>query len=101
MFVTTNCLLQQFLDLVIDVLGGEAEFLVEDFVRSREADGVETPYSAVFAYKAFQRARQTCGHTETLDTLREDGVLVFFGLLAEETFGWHADNLQTDTLCAQ
>ena len=31
-------LLQHRLDLLIDILGGEAEFLVEDLVRSREAE---------------------------------------------------------------
>ena len=49
--------LQQLLDLVVDVLGGEAEFLVEDLVRSGETKGVETPDSAIFAHEGFQCAR--------------------------------------------
>ena len=49
--------LQQFLDLVVDVLSGEAEFLVEDLVRGGETEGVETPDSTVFAHEGFESAR--------------------------------------------
>ena len=45
-------LLQQFLHLVVDVLGGEAEFLVEDLVRSGEAEAFEAPDSAIVANKS-------------------------------------------------
>ena len=83
-------LLEQFLNLVVDVLGGEAEFLVEDLVRSGETEALKTPDSAILADEAFECARQTCGHTETLDAFRENFVLVFLGLLAEEPFGRYA-----------
>ena len=101
MFVTTNCLLQQFLYLLVDVLGGEAEFLVEDLVRSGKAEGVKTPNGAILAYKTFKRTTQTSCHTETLDTFRQHFVLISLVLLAEESFGRYADNLQTDTFCAE
>ena len=93
--------LQQLLDLLIDVLGGEAEFLVEDFVGSGEAEGVETPDGTILADQTFEGARQTCGHAETLNPFREDGVLVLLRLLAEEPFGRYADDLQADAFCAE
>ena len=49
--------LQHLLDLVIDVLGGEAKFLVEDLVRGGETERVETPDSTVLAHEGFQCAR--------------------------------------------
>ena len=41
--------LEQFLDLVVDVLGGEAEFLVEDLERGREAERTKSLNSTVLA----------------------------------------------------
>ena len=84
--------------MLIDILGGEAEFLVEDFVGCGETEGIETPDGAVLTYETFEGAGQAGGHTETLNAFRKDSVLVFFGLLTEETFGRHADNLEADTL---
>ena len=100
-FVTVSLPLQQLLYLVIDVLGGEAEFFVEDLVRSGETEGVESPDGTVFAHEGFECARQAGCHTEAFDAFRQDGVLVVFRLLAKETFGRYADDLQTDTLCAK
>ena len=87
--------------MLVDVLGGEAEFFVKDFVRRREAEGVESPDGTVFSDESFECARQSGGHTETLDALREDGVLVFLGLLTEASFGRNADDLQADAIFAE
>ena len=87
--------------MLVNVLGGEAEFFVEDLVRSGETEALETPDSAVFANETFERARQAGCHTETFDTLRQHLVLIFLILLTEETFTRYADYLQADTFCAE
>ena len=44
-------LCQQLLNLLIDVLTGEAELLIEHLVRSREAEALETPNGTVGTYQ--------------------------------------------------
>ena len=45
--------LEKFLHLVVDVLGGEAELLVENLVGGRETETGEAPDVAVSADKSF------------------------------------------------
>lgn len=76
--------LEHCLNLIVNVLGSESEFLVKHLVRSGIAEGFETEYLAVRAYEALEVYRKTCGESEDLGSVREKIVLVLCRLGAEE-----------------
>ena len=46
-------------NLLVNILSGEAELLVEHLVRSREAEALETPDSTVGTYETLEVDGQT------------------------------------------
>ncbi len=85
-------LCEQLLDLVVDVLAGEAELLVEHLVGSREAERLETPDGAVGTYQAFEVDGQTGGETELLRASGQDSLLVLLRLAAELPLAMSVNN---------
>ena len=67
----------QALHLVVDILGSEAQFLVEYLVRSGEAEAAETPYLTFVTWnEAFEVNWQTSCETELLHACRENLCLI-------------------------
>ena len=101
MLMPQGGLSQHLLHLIIDVLGGEAQLLVEHLVGCREAEALESPYAAGRIgtdEEAAQIDGQTSCETEYLASGRDDALLVVQGLFAEEAFrGYthHAGTLTT------
>ena len=73
-------LCEQCLDLIIYILSGVAEFLVEHLVGSRETKAFETPNTTVSAYKTFERYRQTSSHAELLLATWQHALLILLRL---------------------
>ena len=93
--------LENGFDLIVHILCGEAQFLVQHLVGSAEAEALETPYRTVGAYQTFEVHGQTCGHTELLHTCGQDSLLVVLRLAAEQTFGGNADDAHLHAVLAQ
>ena len=94
-------LCQQLLNLLIDVLTGEAELFVEHLVRSRETEALETPNGPVCTYQAFEVDGQTSGETELLLACRQHALLILLRLAAEQSLGRNADHAGLDAIGSQ
>ena len=93
--------LEDSLDLLVDVLGGEAQFFVEHFVGCTEAEAVESPDAAVGSDESFEVHGQSGGESELLHACGENGLLVILGLGAEQPFGGYADDAHFQAVLAQ
>ena len=80
-----NYLCEQSFNLLVNILTGEAELLVEHLVRSRETEALETPYGTIGTYQTLEVYRQTCGETELLNASRQNALLILLRLAAEQT----------------
>lgn len=85
-------LCEHFFNLLVDILSGISQFLIENFIGSREAETLHAEHTAVCAYKAFECDGKTGCHAENLAACRENTLLIFFALIAEQTLGWYAYN---------
>ena len=90
--------LEEFLHLIVNVLGSEAEFLVEHLVGGGETKAGETPDVSVGTDKSFEGDGKTSGETELLDACGQDTLLVVLRLATEEAFGGDADDAHLQTV---
>jgi hypothetical protein len=88
-------------NLLVNILSGETEFLVEHLVRSRETEALESPNSTVGTYKTFEVDRQTCGQTELLLASGEHALLILLALAAEQALRRNAYDACLDTIGSQ
>lgn len=93
----------KLLYLLVDVLSGESELLVEHFVGSRETETLQAKDTAVGpdACETFKGARQSGCQPELLHVTRQHIVLIAYGLAPEETFRRRAYDPYADAILAQ
>ena len=100
-FWRVKALLQEGLHLVVDVLTGESELLVEHLVGSRETEALESPDGTVGTYQAFEVDGQTGGQSELLLACGQHALLVLLRLRAEKSLGGNADHAGLDAVGSQ
>ena len=84
--------------LLVNVLCCVAEFLIENFIRCREAETWHSKHFTVGTNESFESYRQTSCHTENLTACRQNALLVFFALRTEQTFTWSTYDTDLDTI---
>ena len=94
-------LCEQHLYLLVNILTGEAELLVEYLVRSRETKALKTPNSTVGTYQTFEVYGQTSGQTELLLACGQDSLLILLRLAAEQTLRRNAHDASLDAVGSQ
>ena len=87
--------------MIVDVLAGVAEFLVEHFVGRRETEALKTPDASVGADEALEGDGESGGEAELLLACGQNALLIVSGLRAEETLGGNADDAHLHAVLTQ
>ena len=90
--------------MVVNILGIEAQFLIEHFVGSREAEALKSPYAADGIGSHEESAQvdgQSGSKAKDLASCGDDALLVFGTLIAEKSFGRHTYHTYLDAILAK